>query len=67
MALPLSASMQHTKRDEIRDAIDVNETGCEQSNFPAYINLNRVVRRGETTALCTTALGSEGPLGPSMP
>src|SRR5258707_15800874 len=32
------------------------------SEFPAYIDLNRILRRGETTRLCMSALTSEGPL-----
>lgn len=30
--------------------------------FPAYIDLNRLLRRGETTRLCLDALAKEGPL-----
>ena len=30
-------------------------------DFPAYIDLNRVFRRGETTSLCLAALRLEGP------
>jgi hypothetical protein len=56
-----------TKRNEIRGAIAADEAGEEQADFPAYISLNCVFRRGETTALCSAALGSESPLGPSVP
>jgi len=31
-------------------------------DFPAYIDLNRLLRRGETTQICLTALAKEGPL-----
>jgi len=31
-------------------------------DFPPYINLNRLLRRGETTRLCLEALAKEGPL-----
>jgi hypothetical protein len=35
--------------------------GCP-SDFPAYADLNRVFRRGETTAFCLHCLETEGPL-----
>ena len=38
------------------------EASGEPKDFPAYIDLNRVLRRGETTALCFAALAKEGPL-----
>ena len=31
-------------------------------DFPPYIDLNRLLRRGETTKLCLEALAKEGPL-----
>ena len=31
-------------------------------DFPPYIDLNRLLRRGETTRLCLEALAKEGPL-----
>jgi hypothetical protein len=31
-------------------------------DFPPYIDLNRLLRRGETTQLCLEALAKEGPL-----
>ena len=31
-------------------------------DFPPYIDLNRVFRRGETTSFCLAMLASEGPL-----
>ena len=34
----------------------------DPEDFPAYIDLTRVFRRGETTALCLAALAKEGPL-----
>lgn len=34
----------------------------DPSEFPAYIDLNRLLRRGETTRLCLEALEQEGPL-----
>ena len=38
------------------------EASGEPADFPAYVDLNRVFRRGETTALCIAALEAEGPL-----
>lgn len=38
------------------------EASGKPSDFPAYVDLNRVFRRGETTALCMAALAMEGPL-----
>ena len=38
------------------------EASGEPADFPAYVDLNRVFRRGETTAFCMTALECEGPL-----
>ena len=32
------------------------------ADFPAYVDLNRVFRRGETTKFCMSALKIEGPL-----
>jgi hypothetical protein len=34
----------------------------DPSEFPAYIDLNRLLRRGETTKLCMAALRAEGAL-----
>jgi hypothetical protein len=34
----------------------------DPSEFPPYIDLNRLLRRGETTKLCMAALAAEGPL-----
>ena len=34
----------------------------DPSEFPPYIDLNRLLRRGETTRLCLAALAAEGPL-----
>jgi hypothetical protein len=38
------------------------EASGEPADFPAYVDLNRVFRRGETTAFCMAALEREGPL-----
>lgn len=34
----------------------------DPSEFPPYIDLNRLLRRGETTRLCLAAITKEGPL-----
>ncbi|MCE9650248.1 MAG: hypothetical protein K8R18_11565 [Parvibaculum sp.] len=34
----------------------------DPSEFPSYIDLNRLLRRGETTRICIAALEAEGPL-----
>jgi hypothetical protein len=34
----------------------------EPEDFPPYVDLNRVFRRGETTQICLSALRDEGPL-----
>ncbi|HEY1836391.1 MAG TPA: hypothetical protein VGG36_01940 [Rhizomicrobium sp.] len=34
----------------------------EAADLPPYVDLNRVLRRGETTAICMAALEAEGPL-----
>ena len=38
------------------------ELSGDPSDFPPYIDLNRLLRRGETTRLCLEALAKEGPL-----
>jgi hypothetical protein len=38
------------------------EASGEPADFTAYFDLNRVFRRGETTALCIAALEAEGAL-----
>lgn len=38
----------------------------DPSDFPPYIDLNRLLRRGETTRICMAALAKEGPL-PMLP
>jgi hypothetical protein len=38
------------------------EASGEPEDFPPYVDLNRVFRRGETTAICVAALTAEGPL-----
>jgi hypothetical protein len=38
------------------------EANGSPADFPAYIDLNRVFRRGETTEFCLATLKAEGPL-----
>jgi hypothetical protein len=38
------------------------ELSGDPADFPAYIDLNRILRRGEITRLCLSALQAEGPL-----
>lgn len=38
------------------------ELSGDPRDFPPYIDLNRLLRRGETTRLCLEALAKEGPL-----
>lgn len=39
----------------------------EPADFPPYVDLNRVLRRGETTKLCFEALAAEGPMDTRQP
>jgi len=43
-------------------ALRLFEIDGDPSDFPAYVDLNRVFRRGETTNFCMAALKAEGPL-----
>jgi len=38
------------------------EVAGKPSDFPPYVDLNRVFRRGETTAICKAAIAAEGAL-----
>lgn len=38
------------------------EATGEAADLPPYVDLNRVLRRGETTKICMDALTTEGPL-----
>jgi hypothetical protein len=38
------------------------EATGEAADLPPYVDLNRVMRRGETTKICMDALAKEGPL-----
>lgn len=43
-------------------ALRLFEIDNNADDFPAYVDLNRVFRRGETTTFCMAALEAEGPL-----
>src|ERR1700684_463497 len=43
-------------------ALRLFEVTGEASELPPYIDLNRLLKRGETTAICMDALAQEGPL-----
>lgn len=43
-------------------ALRLFEASGNPADFPAYVDLNRVFYRGETTELCLAALKAEGPL-----
>ena len=43
-------------------ALRLFEASSEPADFPPYVDLNRVFRRGETTAMCIAALKAEGPM-----
>ena len=44
----------------VNAALRLFEASGDPAEFPPYVDLNRVFRRGETTALCMAALGAEG-------
>src|SRR5665213_2534701 len=43
-------------------ALRLFEVTGEASELPPYVDLNRLLKRGETTAICMAALAKEGPL-----
>lgn len=46
----------------INAALRLFEATGEAADLPPYVDLNRVLRRGETTKICIDALTAEGPL-----
>ncbi|MBI1779040.1 MAG: hypothetical protein HYR63_27195 [Proteobacteria bacterium] len=46
----------------INAALRLFEATGEAQDLPPYVDLNRVLRRGETTKICMDALANEGPL-----
>jgi hypothetical protein len=62
------AHYERLLRDAQHDLAHVNaslrlfEATGEAADLPPYVDLNRVLRRGETTKICMEALAAEGPL-----
>lgn len=46
----------------VNAALRLFEVTGEAADLPPYVDLNRLLRRGETTKICMDALVSEGPL-----
>jgi hypothetical protein len=46
----------------VNSALRLFEATGEAADLPPYVDLNRVLRRGETTKICMEALAAEGPL-----
>ena len=46
----------------INASLRLFEATLEAQDLPPYVDLNRVLRRGETTKICMDALAAEGPL-----
>lgn len=46
----------------VNTALRLFEATGEPASYPPYVDLNRVFRRGETTAFCLERLREEGPL-----
>lgn len=46
----------------INATIRIFEVNGEPSEFPAYVEIHRLFKRGEMTAICKAALAQEGPL-----
>jgi hypothetical protein len=46
----------------VQAALRLFEASGSPHDMPPYVDLNRILRRGETTALCLAALAAEGPM-----
>ena len=46
----------------VNAALRLFEVTGEASDLPPYVDLNHLLRRGETTRICMEALAKEGPL-----
>ena len=46
----------------VNAALRLFEVTGEAADLPPYVDLNRLLRRGETTKICMDALAKEGPL-----
>ncbi|MFG1263895.1 hypothetical protein [Xanthobacter aminoxidans] len=60
----LERQIEDAKRDlsAINATIRIFEVNGEPSEFPAYVEIHRLFKRGEMTAICRAALAKEGPL-----
>lgn len=60
----LERQIDTAKRDlsAINATIRIFEVNGEPSEFPAYVEIHRLFKRGEMTAICKAALAQEGPL-----
>lgn len=60
----LEKQIDTAKRDlsAINATIHIFEVNGEPSEFPAYVEIHRLFKRGEMTAICRAALAQEGPL-----
>lgn len=60
----LEKQIDTAKRDlsAINATIRIFEVNGEPSEFPAYVEIHRLFKRGEMTAICKAALAQEGPL-----
>ncbi|MFG1189240.1 hypothetical protein [Xanthobacter flavus] len=60
----LEKQIDTAKRDlsAINATIRIFEVNGEPREFPAYVEIHRLFKRGEMTAICRAALAEEGPL-----
>lgn len=60
----LGRQIEDAKRDlsAINATIRIFEVNGEPREFPAYVEIHRLFKRGEMTATCKSALAQEGPL-----
>jgi len=64
----VEAGRERLLREAEHDLAHINaslrlfEATGEAADLPPYVDLNRVLRRGETTKICIEALAKEGPL-----
>lgn len=60
----LEKQIDTAKRDlsAINATIRIFEVNGEPREFPAYVEIHRLFKRGEMTAICRAALSEEGPL-----
>jgi hypothetical protein len=64
MRADLSATQAGAQADlaHVNATLRLFDCSGEPSDFPPYLDLTRIFRRGGTTALCMAALKAEGPL-----